>query len=164
MRRLLLGVVLVLVLGAQTQSPSQSSFEEGLLAYHRGDHAAALEIWRSIAKKGHPAAQFQIGLLYHRGEGVLPNLKQAAHWYRKAADRGDADAQLNLGLLYAQGEGVKRSYVSAYKWFSLAYLHYELVAGRDAAYKNRENVAVLMTPEQIARADHLIKVWKPKKR
>ncbi len=162
MRRLLLGVVLVLVLGAQ--SPSQSSFEEGLLAYHRGDHAAALDIWRPLAKKGHAAAQFQLGLLYQRGEGVLPNLKQAARWYRKAADRGDADAQLNLGLLYAQGEGIKRSYASAYKWFSLAYLHYEHVEGRDAAYKNRENVAVLMTPEQIARADHQIKDWKSKKK
>ena len=48
MRRVFLGIVLVLLLGAQ----SQPGFQDGLLAYHRGDPAAAMEIWRSLAERG----------------------------------------------------------------------------------------------------------------
>jgi TPR repeat protein len=152
--------VLVLLLGAQ----SQSGFDAGLLAYHRGDHAVAMEIWRPLAERGHAASQYSLGLLYSRGEGVLPDLRQAAKWYRKAADQGDPDAQLNLGLMYTQGDGVKKSFVSAYKWFSLAFYHYQPGEYRDNAYKNRENVASVMTTAQIERAERLVRQWKPKTR
>ena len=158
MRRLFLGVVLVVVLGAQ----AQPGFDDGLLAYHRGDHSAALEIWRPLAEWGHAASQYSLGLLYYRGEGVLPDAKQAAKWYRKAADQGDPDAQLNLGLMYAQGEGVKKNYVDAYKWFSLASAYYPPGEYRDAAYRNRENVAAVMSAAQIEKAERRARSWKPK--
>jgi TPR repeat protein len=153
-------VVLVAVLGAQ----ARPGFEDGLLAYHRGDHATALEIWRSLAEQGHAASQYSLGLLYYRGEGVLPDPKQAAKWYRKAADQGDPDAQLNLGLMYAQGEGVKKDYVDAYKWFALAFAYYPPGESRDAAYRNRENVAAVMSAGQIEKAERLARRWKPKTR
>ena len=158
MRRLFLGVLLVVVLGAQ----AQPGFDDGLLAYHRGDHSAALEIWRPLAERGHAASQYSLGLLYYRGEGVLPDPKQAAKWYRKAADQGDPDAQLNLGLMYAQGEGVKKNYVDAYKWFSLASAYYPPGENRDAAYRNRENVAAHLIDTQIEKAERLFRRWKPK--
>ncbi len=160
MRRLFLGAVLILLLGAQ----AQPGFEDGLLAYHRGDHRVAMEIWRPLAEQGHASAQFSLGLLYDRGEGVLPNPKQAAKWYHKAADQGDPDAQLNLGLMYAQGDGLKKNYVTAYKWFSLAFFHYPAGAYRDNAFKNRENVAAAMTTAQIEKAERLVRLWKPKTR
>ncbi len=158
MRRLFLGVLLVVVLGAQ----AQPGFDDGLLAYHRGDHSAALQIWRPLAERGHAASQYSLGLLYYRGEGVLPDPKQAAKWYRKAADQGDPDAQLNLGLMYAQGEGVKKNYVDAYKWFSLASAYYPPGESRDAAYRNRENAAAVMSAAQIEKAERLFRRWKPK--
>ena len=158
MKRLFLGVLLVVALGAQ----AQPGFDDGLLAYHRGDHSAALQIWRPLAERGHAASQYSLGLLYYRGEGVLPDPKQAAKWYRKAADQGDPDAQLNLGLMYAQGEGVKKNYVDAYKWFSLASAYYPPGESRDAAYRNRENVAAVMSDAQIEKAERRARNWKPK--
>ncbi len=160
MRRLFLGAVLILLLGAQ----AQPGFEDGLLAYHRGDHAAAMEIWRPLAEQGHASAQYSLGLLYYRGEGVLPNPKRAAKWYHKAADQGDPDAQLNLGLMYAQGDGLKRNYVTAYKWFALAFFHYPAGESRDNAFRNRENVAAAMTAPKIEKAERLVRRWKPKSR
>ena len=160
MRRLFLGAVLILLLGAQ----AQPGFEDGLLAYHRGDHQVAMEIWRPLAEQGHASAQYSLGLLYYRGEGVLPNPKRAAEWYHKAADRGDPDAQLNLGLMYAQGDGLKKNYLTAYKWFSLAFFHYPAGEYRDNAFKNRENVASVMTAAQIEKAERLVRRWKPKTR
>ena len=160
MRRLFLGAVLILLLGAQ----AQPGFEDGLLAYHRGDHRVAMEIWRPLAEQGHASAQYSLGLLYYRGEGVLPNPKQAAKWYHKAADQGDPDAQFNLGLMYAQGDGLNKNYATAYKWFSLAFFQYPAGEYRDKAFKNRENAAAAMTAAQIEKAERLVRRWKPKTR
>lgn len=160
MRRLFLGAILVLLLGAQ----AQPGFEDGQLAYHRGDYQVAMEIWLPLAEQGDARAQYSLGLLYYRGEGVLPDPKRAAKWYRKAADKGDADAQLNLGLMYAQGDGLKTNYTSAYKWFSLAFFHYPEGEYRRNAFRNRENVAAAMTDAQIEKAENLVRHWKPKTR
>ncbi len=158
MRRVFLGIALVVLLGAQ----AQTAFQDGLLAYHRGDHAAAMEIWRPLAERGDSSAQYMVGYLYARGEGVVTNSGKAARWYRKAAAPGDPDAQLNLGLLYVTGVGVKKSSVSAYKWFALAYLTYPAGEYREHAFRNRENVAAIMSAEQIEKADRLVRSWKPK--
>ena len=158
MRRVFLGIAFVMLLGAQ----SQPGFQDGLLAYHRGDHAVAMEIWRPLAERGNASAQYMVGYLYAQGEGVESNSGKAAKWYHRAADQGDPDAQLNLGLLYVNGVGVKKGYVSAYKWFALAYLTYPPGEYRDNAFRNRENVATLMSKEQIEKAERLVRRWKPK--
>ena len=158
MRRVFLGIAFFVLLGAQ----AQPAFQDGLLAYHRGDHAAAMGIWRPLAERGDSSAQYMVGYLYARGEGVVTNSGKAASWYRKAADQGDPDAQLNLGLLYVNGQGVKKSYVSAYKWFALAYLIYPEGEYQDDAFRNRENVGALMSAEQIDKAERLVRRWKPK--
>ncbi|MFQ6018307.1 MAG: tetratricopeptide repeat protein [Kiloniellaceae bacterium] len=161
MKRLVLSVILVFGLTGPLRA---AGFEEGSLAYHRGDHAEALRIWRPLAEQGDARAQYSLGLMYYRGEGVLPDLAEAAKWYRSAADRGDPDAQLNLGLMYALGEGVRKNYVQAYKWFALAYWAYGPGEFRLMAEKNRENAAAAMTPAQISRAERLVRAWKPKRR
>lgn len=168
MRRVFLGMALILMLGAQSQPPAQppapSGFQDGLLAYHRGDHTAAMEIWRPLAERGDASAQYMVGYLYAQGEGVKSSSGKAAKWYRKAADQGDPDAQLNLGLMYVNGTGVKKSYVSSYKWFALSYLAYPPGEYREHAFRNRENVAALMSAEQIEKAERLVRRWKPKTR
>ncbi len=162
MRRVFLGIAIIVMLGAQSQPQTQAGFQDGLLAYHRGDHAVAMEIWRPLAERGNASAQYMVGYLYAQGEGVEASSRTAAKWYRKAADQGDPDAQLNLGLMYVNGVGVKKSYVSAYKWFALAYLTYPAEEYRQNAFRNRENVASLMSAEQIEKAERLIRRWKPK--
>jgi len=142
--------------------PEPPSFHDGLLAYHRGEPVTAFEIWKPLADRGHVAAQYSLGMLYQQGEGVLRDLRMAAHWYRKAAERGDPDAQLNLGLLYAQGDGVRQDFIEAYKWFSLAFRAYAPGEYRDAAFRNRENAAAAMTDEQIKKAEGLVDAWRVK--
>jgi hypothetical protein len=105
-----------------------------------------------------------VGYLYAQGEGVKSSSGKAAKWYRKAADQGDPDAQLNLGLMYVNGTGVKKSYVSSYKWFALSYLTYPPGEYQEHAFRNRENVAALMSAEQIEKAERLVRRWKPKTR
>jgi len=142
--------------------PDPPSFQDGLLAYHRGDPGVAFRIWKPLAERGNTAAQYSLGILYQQGEGVLRDLGMAAHWYRNAAERGDPDAQLNLGLLYAQGEGLRQDYVEAYKWFALAFRAYPPGEYRDAAFRNRENAASAMTDAQIEKAEALVEAWRAK--
>ena len=72
------------------------------------------------AEQGDATAQYNLGVMYANGEGVIQDYKQSVNWYRKAAEQGDADAQFNLGVLYSKGQGVIQDYKEAVKWFRLS--------------------------------------------
>jgi len=42
----------------------------GLAAASRGDYAQALTIWKPLAEQGDAVAQYNLGVLYERGQGV----------------------------------------------------------------------------------------------
>ena len=67
-----------------------------------------------------PIAQYNLGLMYDKGEGVGKNDAEAVKWYRRAADQGDATAQNNLGVMYDNGEGVAENDAEAVKWYRRA--------------------------------------------
>ena len=62
------------------------------------------------AQQGDAHAQYQLGHLYTRGEGVPLDYSLAADYLEKATRRGHADAQFLLGALYQQGKGVAGIY------------------------------------------------------
>jgi len=97
-----------------------AGIDEGLIAYNLGDYTTALREWSLLAESGDASAQYNLGLLYHEGEGVRQDYAQAASWFRMAAEQGDADAQFNLGLMYRNGEGVEQDFTEAVKWYRKA--------------------------------------------
>ena len=64
------------------------------------------------------------------------------------------------GLMYRHGRGVAQNYVAAHMWLNLTVAQ---LSGRirEIFVKEREAVAALMTPEQIAEAQRLAREWKP---
>ena len=110
---MLLAVICTLPAVAQT-------IEEARAAYARGDHTTALRGFRIHADRGHAGAQFNLGLMYDKGEGVPQDYAEAARWYRRAAEQGHAVAQFNLGDMYANGEGVPQNYAEALRWYRRA--------------------------------------------
>jgi len=72
------------------------------------------------AESGNADAQFNLGAMYDKGEGVTKDLAEAAKWYRQAAEQGLAVAQSNLGSMYANGEGVQKDSIEAVKWYRKA--------------------------------------------
>ena len=88
-------------------------FQDGLDAATQGDFKTAFEKWKPLAKKGNALAQFNMGLMYDKGEGVKRNYKKAVRWYKLAAKQGVASAQFNLGVLYSKGKGVRQSFKKA---------------------------------------------------
>ena len=51
-------------------------------------------------------AQFNLGTLYVKGQGVPQDYAEAVKWFRLAANQGHAGALHNLGVLSAGGQGV----------------------------------------------------------
>jgi TPR repeat protein len=86
-------------------------------------------------------------MLYAQGLGVPKDLEAAAQWYLKAALQRDIAAMNNLGVLYIQGTGVKQDFVQAYKW-----LHLAAQGGSVGSGRNRDQLALYMTADQIAEA------------
>ncbi len=95
-------------------------------------------------------AQFNLGLMYEKGEGVLEDDKEAVEWYRKAALQGYAQAQYGLGSKYYTGKGVPQDYVTAYAWYNIAAAN-----GDTKAATWKDNTAKQLTPAQIIQAQAL---------
>lgn len=196
--RTVLALLLIAVAGSATAGP----YEDGVAAAQRGDHVAAMALWRPLADEGNADAQFRIAVLYDLGRGVAQDPAAAVHWYRMAADRGHANAQHNLGTMYELGEGVEPDYalaaaivwfrraalqgyapaqcslgvmfmlgrgvrrddIEAYKWLTLAMesksqTHASVAA---LARKNRELVALRISPHQAAIGERHAREFQPK--
>ena len=78
-----------------------ADFYDGVAAYKAGDYKTAFNEFKPLAEQGVADAQFNLGVMYKNGRGVLQDDKEAVKWYTKAAEQGDAGAQLNLGLMHA---------------------------------------------------------------
>jgi len=69
-------------------------------AYWKDDYATALRVFKSMEKKGDAQAQYMLGQMYERGEGV-PNKdnKTALKWYRLSGEQGFPMAKRALNRL-----------------------------------------------------------------
>ena len=94
--------------------------QAGVLAYQHGDYTTALQDFRVAAASNDPRAQYNIGNMYAKGQGVPQDYVRAAKWLRRSADGGSAEAQSDLGAMYELGEGVRQSDADALKWLRLA--------------------------------------------
>ena len=95
MNRLLILPVLLLTLLVGTPAFS-ADLQKGLTAAEKGDFTTALREWKPLAKQGYADAQFNLGIMYEKGQGVPRDDKTAVKWYRLAAEQGYDYAQNNL--------------------------------------------------------------------
>ena len=118
------------------------------------DYKMTFEEWELLAKQGIAEAQYNLGLMYSKGEGVPSDDKEAVKWYRLSAEQRITGAQSNLGLMYEKGQGVEQDYVEAHKWFNIAGVN-----GNEIGRRNTDIVEKKMTPGQIAVAVGLTRKW-----
>jgi len=152
-----LSIVVVVVFMLAT--PAWADFQAGFDAYNGGDYDTALKEFRPLAERGKAVAQWSLGFMYERGQGVPQDYQEAMMWYRLAAEQGSETAQLFLGEMYCCVKGAKEDLVQAHKWFNLA-----ASQGRVSAKTAREELAERMTPDQIAEAQTLAREWTPTER
>src|SRR6516165_4658167 len=106
--------------GGACRADRATPIEDAQAAHGKSDYATALRLWRPLADQGNAEAQYALGFMYARGQGVPQNNAEAAKWWRLAADQGNTFAQYNLGTLYEDGKGVPQNKAEALKWYHLA--------------------------------------------
>ncbi|GAB55027.1 sel1 domain protein repeat-containing protein [Glaciecola punicea ACAM 611] len=79
-----------------------------------------IEVIQQLAQDGDAKAQYNLGIMYHSGKGVLKDFKEAVKWHRLAAEQGIAVPQLHLGFMYYSAEGVPQSFISSYSWANIS--------------------------------------------
>ena len=132
-----------------------------------------------LANQGNTKAQYQLGVLYLRGQEVDRNVFEAIRWFHMAAEKGHLKAQFSLGRAYATGKAVDEAVIwytkaaegghpmaqnnlgrmyatgeGVQKDYVQAYKWWLLSSGQGdrAAERNRRKLKKRLTPEQIAEA------------
>ena len=95
------------------------------VTYYYGDVEALYELEfariRSEAERGDAEAQFTLGLVLARRDGVTHgDWAEAVKWYRLAAEQGYAAAQHEMGVLCAVGAGMRKEPKAAAEWYRKA--------------------------------------------
>ena len=101
-------------------SLAYAGYDEGKTAYDRGDYAKAYKECKTAAEQGYAVAQFNLGLMYAKGQAVPKDNAEALNWLCKAAEQGYVEAQRLLGVMYYLGQGVSKDDVEAVKWLRKA--------------------------------------------
>jgi TPR repeat protein len=88
----ILQTLFVIAISTSWSTAAVSGFDEGVASYRTGNYADAFKEWTEAAQQGDVDAQYNLGCLYVRGEGVPQNTAWAVDWLQRAADQGDVDA------------------------------------------------------------------------
>ena len=96
------------------------NFQDGLNAFNKEDFESAHQLFLQLAEQGVSKAQYNLGLMYAKGKGVVKDDSKAIQWWTLAAEQGDGKAQTNLGWVYEKGKGVPIDAQKAAKWYQLA--------------------------------------------
>lgn len=94
--------------------------EEGRSAYQDKDYAQAFLLLAPLAESGDPEAQFLLGEMYRKGEGLVKNAEEAKPLLIQAAEAGHVPAQLALAQLLENTEGTDNNAEAALQWLSRA--------------------------------------------
>jgi localization factor PodJL len=92
----------------------------GLRNLDAGDSVAAFQWLEKAALQGQPVAEYSLGTLYERGQGVIASPALALKWYLAAANQGNRKAMHNLAVAYAEGSAGPKNTEEAARWFAQA--------------------------------------------
>ncbi len=84
------------------------------------DDAEAVRLYRLAAAQGDADAQYNLGAMFEKGQGVAKDDAEAVRLYRIAAAQGHARAQCKLGFMFAKGRGVAKDDTEAVRLYRLA--------------------------------------------
>ena len=115
MRRLILTAALLVGMAVP---PAWADFDAGVAAYDSGDYETAFREFKTLAEQGDAHAQFNLGYMYHKGEGVPQDDAEAVKWLSKATVQGYAGVQSLLGNMYEKG--FLQDNAEAVKWYQKA--------------------------------------------
>ena len=99
-----------------------------------------------VAEGGEVSAQYEMGKMYDKGQGVPKSEEDAVKWYRLAGIRGHVEAQYRLGEIYEDSSRLWDEQ-EAYAWWNLA-----SAQGHELATKRRDELSQMMVSEDVTKA------------
>lgn len=78
----------------------EDALREGIVAYNRGDVAAAMRHFSTAAKAGDSDAQVRLGFIHD----ISGAAEEAERWYRASAEQGNSDGKFYLARLLASDD------------------------------------------------------------
>ena len=146
---------IILLIFTLFTSVARADFNDGVVAYLMGDYEKAFTTMQSLAETSdHGYAQYYLGMMYMKGQGVEQDYKKAGEWFRKASEKNIPQAQYKLGDLYFKGRGVPKDYEFAYVWFSVGASHQHKLS-MSSINKAKEK----LSDEELKEADKLIATY-----
>ena len=142
----------VLIFTSLLSLPLRADLNDGIYAYLQGDYETAYNIMISLATTSEDKiAQYYLGTMYLKGQGIKRNYQKAGEWLRKASEQGLANAMYKLAELYSKGQGVPKDLEFAYIWYSVgaAHQHKKSMDAVDAAKTK-------LSPEELSAANQTI--------
>jgi TPR repeat protein len=121
--------LLAIVISTFSSTIALSGFDEGVADYRVGNYKDAFKEWTEAAQQGDVDAQYNLGCLYVRGEGVPQNRALAIEWFQRAADQDELDATTWLFNANPQSDDSRKRFFSK-KLKSSGKFHITFVAQR----------------------------------
>ena len=81
-------LVLATALSLAFTPVAAQDLQKGYAAYQAGDYATAIQEWTPLAAAGDAVTQYNMGLMYKNGRGVLQDNVMAHMWYNIASANG----------------------------------------------------------------------------
>lgn len=88
----------LVILALQAPLNSSADYEKGMTAYEAEDYATAAQEFKKAAEQGYANAQYNLGVLYTNGRGVIQDYTEGVRWFTLAAEQclpGGIVQQLN---------------------------------------------------------------------
>ena len=73
-----------------------------------------------LAQSGDAEAQYDVGEMYEKGNGVAKDPRAAFNWFRQSAEQGHTKAAYKLGYAYLEGNGINEDFEKARHWLTIA--------------------------------------------
>jgi TPR repeat protein len=97
--------------------PNQDEIAKSLS--HNTRSSVSLETLLASVEQGDPIAQYNLSVLYAKGEVVPKDNRVAFILMRQSANQGITQSQNALAIMYIKGAGVQINYDKAYYWSSI---------------------------------------------
>lgn len=133
-------------------------FRKGSGQWFRLITTKGVQMTRNMADTGNIYAQFNTGLRYYFGEGVIKNHNTANTYLLMAALAGNAEAQNYLAQNRVLQDPTNFDKVFVDKWFTIA-----AMSGDKLAAKNKLSIESEMSEEQIIDAEKAANEWLSKR-
>jgi uncharacterized protein len=117
-----------LFLTAAQKGHALAQYGVARLYYDDGDFSEAARWYRKAADQSDLEALYNLGYMYHEGQGVPKDYNKANQLFLEVADKGrfiengrkSYKAMDMLGNSYRSGETGQPDYIEAYKWYAMA--------------------------------------------